>query len=108
MWYVWLLLKAATVPGMTKEDYLMSCLSQYLGDTPGIQVLLCSLGSAKTPSVEGEQGREPSLKLLSPSQPLSSPQHSAAPSPFSLPWHKATEPPWEQHVCTSERSPCTP
>lgn len=46
MWYAWLLLKAATVPGMTKEDYLMSCLSQYLGDTPGIQVFLCSLRSA--------------------------------------------------------------
>lgn len=37
MRYVWLLLKAAAVPGMTKEDYLMSCLSQSLGDTPGIQ-----------------------------------------------------------------------
>lgn len=41
MWYVWLLLKTATVPVMTKEDYLMSCLLQYLGDTPRIQVFLC-------------------------------------------------------------------
>lgn len=48
MWHVWLLLKAPTVPGMTKEDYLMSCLSRYLGDTPGIQVFLCSLRSART------------------------------------------------------------
>lgn len=28
---------------MTGEDYLMSCLSQYLGDTPGIQALVCSI-----------------------------------------------------------------
>lgn len=45
MWYAWLLLKAATVPVMMKEDYLMSCLSQYLGDTPGIQVFLHSVTS---------------------------------------------------------------
>lgn len=110
----------------------MSCLSQYLGDTPGIQVFLhsvrntcaslcsnnlqkCSLCqcSVLKLDLEGEQSKELNLRLSSLLQALSSPWEMDLPCPLSP--HLASCHPSlharEQHVClnqsTSETFPIT-